>query len=73
MLTSTQIANIHKLDAQTCTQILHECVERLGLVTAKEYSEINCIPMRTVYQMYNDGLIDSITISERIYLIINDK
>lgn len=36
-LTEKQIAAIHKLDAQTALETMHECAERLGLVTYRGY------------------------------------
>jgi len=73
MLTEKQIQNIHKLDAQTCKAIMHECAERLGVVSVKEFCKILNMPRRTVYDFMERGKIQYITISEHKFPIINDK
>lgn len=49
MLTQQQTKNIHNLDVATVLEIMHECAERLGIVSVEEYSDIMCIPRRTIY------------------------
>lgn len=73
-LTDKQIAAIHKLDAQTALQTMHECAERLGLVTVDEY----CVIMggkkkRTVYKLVKDDKLMKFELSGHIFLAINDK
>ena len=71
MLTQTQIANIHKLDAQTCIEIMNECIERLGCVSVKDYCKIMDMPRRTIYDKISNGKINIIKISEHKFPIIN--
>ena len=71
MLTDTQIKNIHKLDAVTCLQIMHECAERLGIVSIDDYSKIMCMPRRTIYAKMDKTQIPYFEISEHKFPIIN--
>lgn len=57
MLTQKQIKNIHSLDAATALEIMHECAERLAVVSVQEYAEIMQIPRRTVYAKMESGSI----------------
>lgn len=71
MLTDTQIVNIHKLDAETCIQIMHECAERLGVVSVDEYCKIMCMKKRNVYSRIKSGSIKHYSISGHVFPIIN--
>jgi hypothetical protein len=72
-LTDKQIANINKLDADTAQEILHECAERLGLVTVKEYCNITGCNRRTAYSHIANGSLAYTMISNNIFVIINQK
>ncbi len=48
MLTEMQKANINNLDTETCLEIMHECAERLGVVSVDEYQAIVGKPRRTM-------------------------
>jgi hypothetical protein len=70
-LTDKQIANINKLDADTAIEILHECAERLGLVSVKQYCSIMNENRRTVYHHIKLNKIKHLTIGENILISIN--
>jgi len=70
-LTDKQIADIHKLDTNTVIEIIHECAERLGVVSVDEYCQITGEKKRTAYQKIKDGKIKSLTISGKIFPVIN--
>ena len=70
-LTRIQRKNIQALDTDTVIEILHECVERLGLVSVKEYCEIHDRKPRVTYLDIQNEKIKSIKLSENIYCIIN--
>lgn len=72
-LTDKQISAIHKLDAQTALETMHECAERLGLVSVSEYSHIIGENKRTVYQYAKDNKIMKLELSGHIFLAINNK
>ena len=72
-LTDKQINAIHKLDAQTALQTMHECAERLGLVTVEEYSKIMFEGKRTVYQAIKDNKKMHFELSGHVFPAINDK
>lgn len=72
-LTDKQIAAIHKLDAETALQTMHECAERLGLVSVNEYSKIMFEGKRTVYQEIKDKKKMHFEISGHVFPAVNDK
>ena len=72
-LTEKQIAAIHKLDAQTALETMHECAERLGLVTVEEYCKIVGEGKRTAYKAAKENKKMKFEISGHIFLAINDK
>ena len=72
-LTDKQIAAIHKLDAQTALDTMHECAERLGLVSVEMYCEIMGGKKRTRYKAAKDGKIMKYELCDHIFLVINDK
>lgn len=72
-LTDKQIAAIHKLDAQTALETMHECAERLGLVTVEEYCKIVGEGKRATYQAAKDNQKMKFELSGHIFLAINDK
>lgn len=72
-LTDKQIEAIHKLDAQTALDTMHECAERLGLVTVDEYCKILGEGRRSVYQAAKNNQKIKFELSGRIFLAINDK
>ena len=72
-LTQVQIQNLAKLDAKTSIEILHECVENLGLCSVGYYHELTGMNKRTIYDHIQNGKLKSTKISEQIYIIINDK
>jgi hypothetical protein len=73
MLTKEQIRNIHKLDPDTCIEIMHECAERLGVATADEYADILCLKRRTVYANLERGAIKHVVIGGKKFPCINEK
>lgn len=72
-LTDKQIAAIHRLDAQTALETMHECAERLGLVTVDEYSKIMFEGKRTVYQAIKDGKKVYFELSGHVFPAINNR
>lgn len=72
-LTDKQIAAIHKLDAQTALDIMHECAERLGLVTVLEYSNIMHERKRTVYQSIKNRKKMYFELAGHLFPAINDN
>jgi hypothetical protein len=48
-LTDKQKTAIQNLDAETALETMHECAERLGLVTVDEYEAITGNKKRSVY------------------------
>ena len=71
-LTDKQITAIHKLDAQTVLETMHECAERLGLVTVEEYSQIIGVGKRKVYQDIKDKKKMHFEISGHVFAVINE-
>ena len=71
MLTDIQIENINKLDAETCLQIMHECAERLGVVSVEEYEQVMHMPRRTIYAKMDKTQIPYFEISGHKFPIIN--
>jgi len=72
-LTDKQISNIHSLDADTAIEIMHECAERLGVVTVDEYCKIMGEKRRTVYDKLKNNKLKKIEIACRIFVIINEE
>lgn len=72
-LTDKQIEAINKLDAQTALDTMHECAERLGLVTVEEYCRIMGGKKRTRYKAAKEGKIMKYELCDHIFLAINDK
>ena len=70
-LTNKQIAGIHSLDTDTVIEIMHECAEKLGLVSVDEYCQITGEKRRTVYQKIAEGKIKALRISKHLYTILN--
>ena len=73
MLTKEQIRNIHKLDADTCIEIMHECAERLGVVTVDDYVKILAVKRRTAYSNIERGAVKYVVIAGKKFPCINDK
>ena len=71
-LTDKQKASINQMDAEMATETLHECAERLGLVSVDEYSQIMCMKKRTIYDHIEKKLIKSIEFCESKLIIINN-
>ena len=72
-LTDKEISTIHHLDAEKCIEMLHECAERLGLVSVGEYCEIMHMNRRTVYDHIDKGKIKYIDFCGSKLIVINDK
>jgi DNA invertase Pin-like site-specific DNA recombinase len=71
MLTEKQRNNINKLDSETVIEILNECIERLGIVSIKEYIKITGEKKRTVYWKIKNNKIRYIEIDNNKFIIIN--
>lgn len=71
-LTQSQIKNIHKLNRQITQQVLHECVERLGLVSVADFCKITGYNRRTTYDHIKNKKILSLVISNHIFIILNE-
>lgn len=69
MLNDLQKANINRLPAQMCVDIMHECAERLGLVSME--TEITGEKRRTVYDRMNSGKILNLEIGRHKFPCIN--
>lgn len=72
-LTDKQIEAIHKLDAQTALDTMHECAERLGLVSVIEFETITGVKRRTTYQAIADKKKMHFELSGHVFPAINDK
>ena len=70
-LTEKQKANINNMDAELALDTLHECAERLGLVSVKEYCDIMGVKRRTVYSHIEQNKIESIDFCGSKLIIIN--
>lgn len=73
MLTKQQIQNIHKLDTDTLIEIMHECAERLGVVTVDDYVKVLGVKRRTTYANLERGSIKHVVIGGKKFPCINDK
>ena len=71
MLTEKQKANINRLDAQTCIDIMHECAERLGLVDMQDYIDITGEKRRTIYDRMESGKLLNFKIGKHKFPCIN--
>lgn len=71
MLTDSQKTNINRLDAQTCIEVMHECAERLGLVSVEDYMNIVGTKRRTIYDQMNNGKIIKFNIGKHKFPCIN--
>ena len=63
---------INQLDAFSCIEILHECAERLGMVSVEQATEILCIKKRTLYEQIKRRKVVSLDIDGKIYVCINN-
>ena len=52
-LTDKQKASINKMDTEMAIETLHECAERLGLVSVNEFHVLSGINKRTIYDPHN--------------------
>ena len=71
-LTEAQRNNINRFDTELALDNLHECAERLGLVSVKEYCEIMGAKKLTVYGHVAQNKLRHTRLSEHIFIIIND-
>ena len=71
-LTDKQKSAINQMDAEIATETLHECAERLGLVTVDEYAKIMCTNRRTVYDHIQKGKIKKIDFCGSVLIPINN-
>ncbi len=71
-LTDKQKASINQMDAEMATETLHECAERLGLVTVDEYAKIMCSNRRTIYDHISKGKIIKIYFCGSVLMPINN-
>lgn len=71
MLTENHKANINRLDAQTCIEIMHECAERLGMVDIETYMLALGVKRRTVYEHIESGKVKSFKIGKHKFPCIN--
>ena len=72
-LTDKQKTAIQRLDAQTALETMHECAERLGLVTVGEFEQLTGENRRTVYQAIKDHKQMHFELSGHVFPAINDK
>lgn len=72
-LTDKQKEAIQKLDALTALETMHECAERLGLVSVEEYESITHEKRRTIYQAIKDKKKMHFELSGHVFPAINDK
>jgi hypothetical protein len=72
-LTPTEIKAIHKLDAEKAIEVLHECAERLGLVSVGEFKQISGMKRRTIYDHISSCKLTSTDFCGNKLIIINDK
>lgn len=71
-LTDKERTAIQKLDTEKCIDLLHECAERLGLVSVNEFHEITKMNKRTIYDHIENEKIKSIEFCESKLIIINN-
>ena len=72
-LTDTEKTAIQKLDAEKCTDLLHECAERLGLVSVGEFEKISGMKRRTIYDHLDSGKLTEINFCGSKLIVINDR
>lgn len=72
-LTDKQIKSIHNLDAQAALEVMHECAERLGLVSVIEFEAITGVKRRTTYQAIADKKKMHFELSGHVFPAINDE
>ena len=73
MLTKQQIHNIQNLDADTLIEIMHECAERLGVVTVDDYVKILGAKRRTTYANLERGALKHVVIAGKKFPCVNDE
>lgn len=73
MLTENQRANINRLSAQTCIEIMHECAERIGLVDIEEAAEALGIKRRSVYDRMESGKLGVFEIGKHKFPCVNNN
>lgn len=71
MLTDKQKANINRLDAQTCMDIMHECANRLGLLSIEDAQEALGLKKRAIYNQMKEGKINKFQIGKHVYPCVN--
>lgn len=71
-LTELQKQKIQHFDAEMATELLHECAERLGLVTVCEYCLMTKEPRRTVYDRIKNNKITNTEFCGQKLIILND-
>lgn len=71
-LTENQKANINNIDSELALDILHECAERLGIVSVSQYCEIMGCKKRTVYIQIEQNKIKSIDFCGNKLIVINN-
>jgi hypothetical protein len=72
MITEQQKNNIHKLSVDDCLEIMHECAERVGLVSIEKYQEVMQIPRRTIYFYMDNNKLKYFKIDKHKFPIINE-
>lgn len=70
-LTDTQIKNISNLKVEIQIEILHTCVDALGLLSVDEYHEYSKIPKRTIYKQIEDKKLSYLNICGRTLIIMS--
>ena len=70
----TELAQIRKIIGDNCElahYLLSEHIDLCGAITAKEYSKLLTIPLRTVHDQVRKGKIKYIEIGESKYPCVN--
>jgi hypothetical protein len=70
-LTEEQRNNIYHLDSETQIEILHECVEALGIVDVPTYEKVMNERRRTIYDKIDKGKIKTLDIGIHKFPMIN--
>ena len=72
ILTDKQIAAIRDMNAEMAMAVMHECAERLGMVTVAEYCKLLGLKKRTVYKAIEDKKLTYFELGGHVFLSINN-
>lgn len=71
-LTNKQIEAIRDMSAEMAMAVMHECAERLGLVSVSEYCKLLGLKKRTIYKAIEEKKLPCFELAGHIFLSINN-